>query len=150
MRETLNEQKRLLSKRSGDPPSDVLQGSDLNDCFQPLIGASDLEPSENGEKTHPLSNSSEVPQNQGVQLTQRTGAKVSETMENENEKHLKVVQFQESEEDFMTAREKDGRTNSENFYSAMQTSKKSLSKSTSNENLAELKPGKEKESFVYS
>ena len=115
-----------------------------------MIEASDLEPSENGEKTHPLSNSSEVPQNQGVQLTQRTGAKVCETMENEKEKHLKVVQFQESEEDFMTAREKDGRTNSENFYSAMQTSKKSLSKSTSNENLAELKPGKEKESFVYS
>ena len=57
---------------------------------------------------------------------------------------------QGSEEEFMTARGKDERTNSENFYSAMHTAKQSLSKSTSNEQLVDLNAGKGKESFNYS
>ena len=51
----------------------------------------------------------------------------------------------------MTARERDDRTNSENFLSAMQTSKKSLSKSTVyQEEAEELRKISQDRSRTYS
>ena len=58
---------------------------------------------------------------------------------------------QTSEDEFLTAREKDDRTNSENFLTAMHTSKKSLSKSTVyQEEAEELRKISQDRSRTYS
>ena len=113
----------------------IADPNNLYDCFQPLIAPTDVLSDSNGNDggmrrpSHSMGGKKD-----SVQLTSTKSPPNHMNQTSENNKHLKVI-GQGSEEDFLTAREgEDKRTSSENFLTAMQTSKReSLSKSTNNE-----------------
>ena len=85
---------------------------------------------------------------EGIQLTKKTKGMTLETADGGL---LTQRAKQTSEDDFLTAREKDDRTSSDNFLTAMATSKKSLSKSmASAQEATELRNVSQDRSRTYS